>query len=61
VTVTNRYVADTKFESKGAEAKGGGDDLFNVEDFKSEAADEFDQVSCVVVVFDLLQVILCPY
>jgi hypothetical protein len=42
-------VADTKFEPAKAEAKGVGDDLFDAKDFKSEVADEFDRVSCVVV------------
>jgi hypothetical protein len=44
-------VPDIKFESKGAEAKGVGDDLFDAEDFKSEAADVFDRVSWLWSVF----------
>jgi hypothetical protein len=50
VTVNDRDGADdTKFESTEAEANGAGDDLFDVEDFKSDVADEFDRVSCVVI------------
>ena len=49
VAVNNGDAADTKFESKGAEANGGGDDLFDAEDLRGEVADEFDQASCIVV------------
>ncbi len=50
MTVNNGDAADdTKFEPTKAEADGAGDDLFDVEDFKSDVADEFDRVSCVLV------------
>jgi hypothetical protein len=49
VTVNDGDAADTKFESKGAEANGGGDDLFAAEDFKGEVGAAFDRVSCIVV------------
>jgi hypothetical protein len=40
---------DTKFKPTKAEANGAGDYSVGVEDFKSDVADEFDGVSCVVV------------
>jgi hypothetical protein len=49
VTVNEGYAAYTRFESKGAKAKGAGDDLFDAEDFKGEVVAVFDRVSCVVV------------
>jgi hypothetical protein len=51
VTVNDGVGADAKFESKGAEAKGGGDDTVHVEDLKSEVGAMFDEASasCIVV------------
>ncbi len=50
MTVNNGDAADdTKFEPTKAEADGAGDYSVGVEDFKSDVADEFDRVSCVVV------------
>jgi hypothetical protein len=49
VAVNNGDAADAKFKSKGAEANGGGDDLFDAEDLKGEVGAAFDQASCIVI------------
>jgi hypothetical protein len=54
VTANDGDGADTKFESKGAEANGDGDDLFDAEDLKSEVGAAFDEASCIVVCIRLV-------
>jgi hypothetical protein len=49
VAVNNGDASNTKFKSKGAEANGGGDDLFDTEDLRGEGGAAFDQASCIVI------------